>query len=334
LNILRFIQEEAMKENTAALHVHLPVDTATFLLNEKRYEISAIESHIGTPIIIIPTPELETPHYHVRRLRSDELESDMPTPSYGIPLETDEAAEPGRAAAPAAEKPAVGQIVPTGIAPKPVRPGEGLIKRLVKKLFSPEKAPKPAPAKDARPFKGRDRAHRHAGQGHSGKQGGQPQRTVLPKPEAKPVAAESNGTARAGFPVKEKTENGRGSRTRRRGRRGRPANRHSEAAQKTETAGENGRGERTHLSAPPAGHGALNPEANNFKQASDGGNNAGVIVNNASPKVMEVAPQPLDGGIANTRPITPAPSPPSLIQIETQRGPGDPKQETEDKSPL
>ena len=335
LNILRFIQEEAMKENTAALHVHLPVDTATFLLNEKRFEISTIESHIGTPILIIPTPELETPHYHVRRLRSDELEADIVTPSYAIPLKTDETAESGRATPPAVEKPAVGQIVPTGIAPKPVRPGESLIKRLVKKLFSPEKAPKPAATKDVRPFKGRDRARRHPGAGHSGKQHGQPQRSAaLPKPEAKPVAAESNGTARPGFSTKEKTENGRGARARRRGRRGRPANRHSESTQKPETANENSNTERTNLSAPPAAHGVASPESNsfpetnNFKQASDVGNNAGVTVNNASSKVNEVATgaQPLDPGSATTRPT---PSPHSLIQIETRTDPGDPKRETE-----
>src|SRR5205085_1198418 len=58
LSVLRMVQEEAMKENTAAVHLHLPVETAAFLLNEKRMEVSSIESHIGTPIMIIPTPEL------------------------------------------------------------------------------------------------------------------------------------------------------------------------------------------------------------------------------------------------------------------------------------
>src|SRR6185436_15193763 len=76
LSILRMVQEEAMKENTAAVHVHLPVETSAFLLNEKRMEVSSIESHICTPIMIIPTPELQTPHYHIRRLRREEYEAE------------------------------------------------------------------------------------------------------------------------------------------------------------------------------------------------------------------------------------------------------------------
>jgi ribonuclease E len=335
LNILRFIQEEAMKENTAALHVHLPVDTATFLLNEKRYEISAIESHIGTPILIIPTPELETPHYHVRRLRSDELESDGAMPSYAISLEPDEAAESSRATPPTVEKPAVGQIAPTGIAPRPARPGESLIKRLVKKLFNPEKTPKQVAAKkDVRPFKGHDRARRHPGNGHhGGKQGGQPPRgAAVAKPEAKSSVAEPNGAARPSFPAKEKTENGRGSRTRRRGRRGRPSNKHSELTQKTETAGETG--ERSHSFAQPANQaGAANPETNNFKR-TDHGNKADVAVNNSPPNANEVVAgtHAVDSDIGNTRPTPstpPAPAASSLVQVETRRDPNDPKQETE-----
>ncbi len=90
LSILRMIQEEAMKENTAAVHVHLPIDTATFLLNEKRMEMSAIESRIGTPIMIIPMSDMETPHYHIRRLRIDEYEAEADVPSYEIDLVEDE----------------------------------------------------------------------------------------------------------------------------------------------------------------------------------------------------------------------------------------------------
>ena len=41
LHILRIMQEEAMKENSAAIHVQVPVDVATYLLNEKRADIHA-----------------------------------------------------------------------------------------------------------------------------------------------------------------------------------------------------------------------------------------------------------------------------------------------------
>lgn len=73
LHILRIIQEEAMKENTGAVHVQLPVDVATFLLNEKRAEIHAIETRLRGSVVLIPNIHLATPHYHIQRVRHDEL---------------------------------------------------------------------------------------------------------------------------------------------------------------------------------------------------------------------------------------------------------------------
>lgn len=72
LNILRLIQEEAMKENTAALHAQVPVDVATFLLNEKRTDIVKIENRLNVRIVLIPNKALETPHHHIERLRYDD----------------------------------------------------------------------------------------------------------------------------------------------------------------------------------------------------------------------------------------------------------------------
>ncbi len=73
LHILRIIQEEAMKENTAALHVQVPVDVATYLLNEKRAEIHAIEARLKMNVILIPNVHLETPNYTIARLRHDDV---------------------------------------------------------------------------------------------------------------------------------------------------------------------------------------------------------------------------------------------------------------------
>lgn len=72
LHVLRIIQEEAMKEHTSALHVQLPIDVATFLLNEKRAEIYEIEERLKVDIILIPNIHLETPKYKITRLRHDE----------------------------------------------------------------------------------------------------------------------------------------------------------------------------------------------------------------------------------------------------------------------
>ena len=72
LHVLRILQEEAMKENTGAVHVQVPVDVATFLLNEKRSEIQKLETRLKVNILLIPNIHLETPHYSIHRLRHDE----------------------------------------------------------------------------------------------------------------------------------------------------------------------------------------------------------------------------------------------------------------------
>ena len=82
LHILRIIQEEAMKEHTGALHVQLPVDVATYLLNEKRTEIHDIEARLKVNIILIPNIHLETPDYNINRLRHDDTKPSEVLPSY------------------------------------------------------------------------------------------------------------------------------------------------------------------------------------------------------------------------------------------------------------
>jgi ribonuclease E len=82
LHILRIIQEEAMKEHTGALHVQLPVDVATYLLNEKRTEIHDIEARLKVNIILVPNIHLETPDYNINRLRYDDTKPSEALPSY------------------------------------------------------------------------------------------------------------------------------------------------------------------------------------------------------------------------------------------------------------
>ncbi|TKR53764.1 Rne/Rng family ribonuclease [Allopusillimonas ginsengisoli] len=72
LQILRLLQEEAMKEGTAALHAQVPVEVATFLLNEKRNDIAKIEARLKVNLVLIPNKNLETPHHHIERLRHDD----------------------------------------------------------------------------------------------------------------------------------------------------------------------------------------------------------------------------------------------------------------------
>ena len=82
LQILRILEEEAMKEGTGAVHAQVPVDVASFLLNEKRHDISQIEARHRLPIVLIPNKFLETPHYHIERLRYDDERLDDEIASY------------------------------------------------------------------------------------------------------------------------------------------------------------------------------------------------------------------------------------------------------------
>jgi len=72
LHILRVIQEEAMKESTAAVYAQVPVDVATYLLNEKRSELNKLEARLKVEIVLVPNKHLETPHYKAERLRHDD----------------------------------------------------------------------------------------------------------------------------------------------------------------------------------------------------------------------------------------------------------------------
>ena len=69
LAVLRLIEEEAMKEKTSQVIAKLPVEVTSFLLNEKRHGISEIESRHTVQLVIVPDPNLETPHYSVERIR-------------------------------------------------------------------------------------------------------------------------------------------------------------------------------------------------------------------------------------------------------------------------
>jgi len=190
LSVLRMVQEEAMKENTAAVHVHLPVETAAFLLNEKRMEVSAIESHIGTPILVLPTPELQTPHYHIRRLRMEEYEQEADVPSYDIDIvEAEEDETPAPASAPTTEKPVIGPLTHTAAPPPPAAPkksAEGWLTRFFRSLFGggeKKQTTAAAPRQEARPPRHQQQHHQHRRHDRNRDRGGHQQRHDRPRHE-------------------------------------------------------------------------------------------------------------------------------------------------------
>ncbi|MDC9597874.1 ribonuclease E [Xenorhabdus anantnagensis] len=83
LSILRLIEEEALKENTHQVHAIVPVQIASYLLNEKRKAVSAIEHRQGgVGVIIVPNDQMQTPHFSVLRVRKGE---EISTLSYLLP---------------------------------------------------------------------------------------------------------------------------------------------------------------------------------------------------------------------------------------------------------
>ena len=81
LHILRIIQEESMKDNSAQIVAQVPVDVATFLLNEKRSDILGLEARLKVNVVLVPNIHLETPNYTITRLRHDELNNSEPLPA-------------------------------------------------------------------------------------------------------------------------------------------------------------------------------------------------------------------------------------------------------------
>jgi len=73
LAVLRLVGEEVRKERTARVVAQLPVDVATFLINEKREWLNQLEARSSTAIILVPNPNIETPNYSIKRVRDDEI---------------------------------------------------------------------------------------------------------------------------------------------------------------------------------------------------------------------------------------------------------------------
>ena len=126
LHILRILQEEAMKDNTAQIIAQVPVDVATFLLNEKRAEIHTIEARFKVNVLLVPNTYLETPNYKVTRLRHDDLNQGEPMPASFNMVEKPEEEDPARQKKEEAKEPRqeamVKGITSGAPAPMPVEP--------------------------------------------------------------------------------------------------------------------------------------------------------------------------------------------------------------------
>ena len=160
LSILRLIGEEGRKERTAKVVAQLPIDVATYLLNEKRDWISRIEQREEIQVLLVANPDLETPNYSIRRVRDDQTVLPENTgSSYQLRIESEDTSlQLATATRPKAEQPAITVVAP--VAPPPAAPEPapvvvaaqqpGLFVRLWRALFgagSEQSAPPPRPEK-------------------------------------------------------------------------------------------------------------------------------------------------------------------------------------------
>lgn len=200
LSVIRIIEEEALKENTAQVRAVLPTEIAAYLLNEKRQAIIDIEKRQGVAVIAVPSAHLLTPQYEIERIRiSDLTEKDEKLASYKLAIKPEISSqasqiqkahqEPAIKATPFEELPAPA-ATPVTQAQQLVRDkGEpGLIKKLFSFIFEKKEQPitatdQPVPASKharSRPASRRKGRHHHhrggrrdrGGRGGSGGGGG------------------------------------------------------------------------------------------------------------------------------------------------------------------
>ncbi len=137
LSVLRLIEEEAMKQNTDKILVHLPIESATFLLNEKRSMIEEMEARQKVHIIILPSLHLQTPDYTIERIRTSEVEGKDDLSYESITAKEEENDVPNfvKQTKNTTEQPVVKDFLPDSPAPTRNKQGSAnLIKRFWGKL--------------------------------------------------------------------------------------------------------------------------------------------------------------------------------------------------------
>lgn len=153
LSIIRMLEEDAIKPNTAQIQVQLPVDVATYLINEKRGILSAIEENHDVKIIIIPNLEFESPRYQIKRLTDEEfLAAGKQRVSYKL-ISSQEQEMQGKklTVEKSAEEPAVKALFSSELSPSSSKkpPAPGLIKRLWSTMFGSDKPEEVKPVEPA-----------------------------------------------------------------------------------------------------------------------------------------------------------------------------------------
>ena len=158
LHVLRIVQEEAVKNghHLSALHVQLPVDVATYLLNERRDDVAKIEARMKVKIVLIPNVHLDSPNYKIKKISYENYDSNFSKSSYNlveIPEETLGYKSATKKPESATSKlPVVPNISPSEPAPvMEVRKSKSLFSRLVEKIGELFTSKPATPAKNNKP---------------------------------------------------------------------------------------------------------------------------------------------------------------------------------------
>jgi ribonuclease E len=169
LSVLRLIEEEAMKRGTEKVIAHLPIECATFLLNEKRKVIDSIENRLKVGVVILPSKHLDTPAYDIERIKEKDIEGEE-KPSY-VQIKSEDISIPefAQQVKPRSEKAAIKEFLHDSPAPMPVQTkseSESLIKRFWHKLVgaNPEKK-KSSPTKGSKNPEKNDDSKMNRGRG-------------------------------------------------------------------------------------------------------------------------------------------------------------------------
>ena len=141
LSILRIVEEEAMKDLTDRIVARLPIEVATFLLNEKREDVFDIEKRTSVKVILVPDPSVILPNYEVERVREEDHQHES-VREVSYELTADVESTPSFALEPTtpADEPAVKVVPPSapppGRAPSPTEDArnDGLLTRLWRML--------------------------------------------------------------------------------------------------------------------------------------------------------------------------------------------------------
>ena len=233
LSVLRILEEETLKERSAGVRAIVPVPIASFLLNEKRSDITAIEARNGVRIMIVPNPNMETPHFEVVRVRDDQMDALLSQESHEVAAEVLEAStEDGyeappipeaqdaivKSVAPQQPAPAQTQVATPSASVAAPAPQGSFLGRLFKGLFGSPSAPEPSEAKtqdenkeEERSSENRNRGgHRNRG-GRNRRRGDRPRRSPSSNTQDEETNEDQTNSG-------EQSREGRGNR-RRRGRR-------------------------------------------------------------------------------------------------------------------